>query len=79
MRFSNQSKKEINMFLTVNGKMFEANPNISVIALLKERNVESPEMVSVEINGNIIRKEKYSQIELRENDRVEFLYFMGGG
>jgi len=67
------------MFLTVNGKMFEANPNISVIALLKERNVESPEMVSVEINGNIIRKEKYSQIELRENDRVEFLYFMGGG
>jgi sulfur carrier protein len=67
------------MKLTVNGKMFEANPNISVIALLKEKNVESPDMVSVEINGKIIRKEKYSQIELRENDRVEFLYFMGGG
>ncbi|MBW2252210.1 MAG: sulfur carrier protein ThiS [Deltaproteobacteria bacterium] len=67
------------MKLTVNGKMSEANPNISVIALLKEKNVESPDMVSVEINGKIIRKEKYSQIELRENDRVEFLYFMGGG
>jgi len=67
------------MKLTVNGKMFEANPNISVIALLKEKNVESADMVSVEINGKIIRKEKYSQIELRENDRVEFLYFMGGG
>ena len=67
------------MKLTVNGKMSVANPNISVIALLKEKNVESPDMVSVEINGKIIRKEKYSQIELRENDRVEFLYFMGGG
>ncbi len=67
------------MKLTVNGKMFEANPNISVIALLKEKNVESPDMVSVEINGKIIRKEKYSQIELTDNDRVEFLYFMGGG
>ncbi len=67
------------MKLTVNGKMFEAKPSISVIALLKEKNVESPEMVSVEINGKIIRKEKYSQIELRESDRVEFLYFMGGG
>ncbi len=67
------------MKLTVNGKMFAAKPNISVIALLKEKNVESPEMVSVEINGKIIRKEKYSQIELRENDRVEFLFFMGGG
>ncbi len=67
------------MKLTVNGKMFEANPNISVIALLKEKKVESPDMVSVEINGKIIRKEKYSQIELIENDRVEFLFFMGGG
>lgn len=67
------------MQLTVNGKMFEANPNISIIELLKEKNVESPDMVSVEINGKIIRKEKYSQIELREDDRVEFLYFMGGG
>ena len=67
------------MKLTVNGKMFEANPNISVIELLKEKGVESPDMVSVEINGKIIRKEKYSQIELREDDRVEFLYFMGGG
>ncbi len=67
------------MQLTVNGKMFAANPNISVIELLKEKNVESPDMVSVEINGKIIRKEKYSQIELRENDQVEFLYFMGGG
>jgi len=67
------------MKLTVNGKMFETNPSNSVIALLKEKNVESPDMVSVEINGKIIRKEKFSQIELRENDRVEFLYFMGGG
>ena len=67
------------MKLTVNGKMFEANPTISVIELLKEKNVESPDMVAVEINGKIIRKEKYSQLELRENDRVEFLYFMGGG
>jgi len=67
------------MQLTVNGKMFATNPNISVIELLKEKNVESPDMVSVEINGKIIRKEKYFQIELRENDQVEFLYFMGGG
>ncbi len=67
------------MKLTVNGKIFKANPNISVIALLKEKNVESPDMVSAEINGKITRKEKYSKIELRENDRVEFLYFMGGG
>ncbi len=67
------------MHLTVNGEMFAATPNISVIELLKDKEVESPDMVSVEINGKIIRKDSYSKIELRENDRVEFLYFMGGG
>ena len=67
------------MKLTVNGDMFETIANISVIDLLKEKRVESPDMVAVEINNEIIRKEAYSHIELRENDQVEFLYFMGGG
>lgn len=67
------------MKLTVNGKMFEANDKISVIDLLKEKNVETPEMVSVELNNRIIKRENYEKIELQENDQVEFLYFMGGG
>ena len=67
------------MKLTVNGKLIETKKKISVIDLLKEKNIESPEMVSVELNNRIIRREKFSQIELKENDQVEFLYFMGGG
>ncbi len=67
------------MELTVNGEMYETNPNISVIELLKEKNVESPDIVSVEINGKILSREKFPLTELQENDQVEFLYFMGGG
>ncbi len=67
------------MELMVNGKMFETTPNLSVIELLDKKNVESPEMVSVEINGKILNREKFATTNLRANDQVEFLYFMGGG
>ncbi len=67
------------MKLMVNGKELEANDKITVIDLLNEKNVETPEMVSVELNDRIIKREEYGQIELQENDQVEFLYFMGGG
>jgi len=67
------------MELMVNGKMFEANQNISVIELLSVKNVESPDMVSVELNGAILGRDKFEQTKLNENDEVEFLYFMGGG
>ncbi len=67
------------MELMVNGKMFEANQNISIIELLSAKNVESPDMVSVELNGAILGRDKFEQTKLSENDEVEFLYFMGGG
>ena len=67
------------MELKVNGKMFRANSNISVIELLNEKNVESPDMVSVELNGSILARDKFEQTRLGEDDQVEFLYFMGDG
>jgi len=67
------------MELMVNGKMFETTPNISVTELLSRKNVESPDMVSVEINGTILSRGKFNLTKLQENDQVEFLYFMGGG
>jgi len=67
------------MKLMVNGELFDTRKNISVNDLLKEKNVESPEMVSVELNNKIVKRENYGQIELQENDTLEFLYFMGGG
>ncbi len=67
------------MELMVNGKMFETSPNISVIELLNQKDIESPDMVSVEVNGAILSREKYDLTKLQEKDQVEFLYFMGGG
>lgn len=67
------------MELMVNGKVLKTTPDISVIELLNQKNVESPDMVSVEINGTILSREKFNITKLQEKDQVEFLYFMGGG
>lgn len=67
------------MKIKINGKEEIINNSISITELLVKKNVDMPDMVSVELNGNILNRDEYSNILLNENDNVEFLYFMGGG
>jgi len=68
------------MQIKINGEFeqFEIN-ELSILNLLEIKKVESPDMVSVQLNGEFIDKKKYSTTVILENDNVEFLYFMGGG
>ena len=68
------------MQLKINGE-FEDIPEkgISIIQLLEFKNVESPEMVSVQLNGTVVRRKNYENTFVSDNDEIEFLYFMGGG
>ena len=67
------------MKIIVNGKEIEYGTGLTVNELLVEQNVKMPEMVSVELNGQIVRRKKFDETVLKEGDKVEFLYFMGGG
>ena len=67
------------MELTVNGEIVQCNDGLSVTGLLAEQNVKMPDMVSVELNGEILRRDKFDETNLNAGDKVEFLYFMGGG
>jgi len=67
------------MNLVVNGKETNINEGLTVSQLLVEANVKMPQMVSVEVNRRILRRSEYEETALKENDKVEFLYFMGGG
>lgn len=51
----------------------------TVLELLVQQNVASPEMVSVQLNGIILRKAELESTTVSAGDTVEFLYFMGGG
>jgi sulfur carrier protein len=67
------------MNLIINGKETNINDNLTVSELLIKENVQMSDMVSVELNGQILKRNKFEQTSLNNNDKVEFLYFMGGG
>jgi sulfur carrier protein len=67
------------MKLSVNGQENNFSDNLTVSGFLVEQKVKMPEMVSVELNGQILRRAEFEQTSLKEGDKVEFLYFMGGG
>jgi sulfur carrier protein len=68
------------MNLMISGKNEEVNlTEKTVLELLKVKKVEMPEMVSVELNGEILRQSVYATTVIKDGDQVEFLYFMGGG
>lgn len=68
------------MIIKVNGESyFTEKERTTINDLLKEKKVEMPEMVSVQLNGNFVKRENFNATHLKENDEVEFLYFMGGG
>jgi sulfur carrier protein len=67
------------MKLTANGEQVECSGGSTVSELLVEQNVKMPEMVSVEVNGQILKRSDFDSTILAESDKVEFLYFMGGG
>ena len=68
------------MQITINGEP-ESIPEEgwSITRLLQFKNVESPDMVSVQLNGVIVERSSYGDTLLADNDELEFLYFMGGG
>ena len=67
------------MKLVVNGIDVDVSDGINVSQLLVERKVKMPDMVSVELNETVLQRAEFETTRLREGDRVELLYFMGGG
>ena len=67
------------MKLVVNGEDGTFSDGLTVSELLIEKEVKMPQMVSVEINGEILKRNEFEEKTLEEGDKVEFLYFMGGG
>ena len=63
----------------VNGDVQEVSLPLNVSELINQSNVQQPEMVSVQVNEEFAEREDWEQIQLKEGDKVDFLYFMGGG
>ncbi len=67
------------MKLIVAGETRELPDSITVAELLEIEKVETPQYVSVQVNEEFVRTERYNDRQLNDGDRIEFMYFMGGG
>ena len=63
----------------VNGDAQEVSLPLNVSELIKQSDVQQPDMVSVQVNEEFAEREDWENIQLKEGDKVDFLYFMGGG
>ena len=67
------------MKITVAGTKKEVNDGLTVAQLVVDENVEMPQYVTVTVNDDFVKHGDFESTVLKEGDRVEFLYFMGGG
>ena len=65
--------------ITVNGEAQEVQLPISLTELIKQNDVQQPEMVSVQLNDDFVDRNEWDALQIKEGDSVDFLYFMGGG
>ncbi len=71
-------KKIKKIKIKINGKFLMINENLSLSTFLKE--VKIPiKKVAIELNQEIIDKNKTNKIKLKKNDKIEIVHFIGGG
>ena len=63
----------------VNGEAQEVKLPLSLSELIRLNKVVQPDMVSVQLNEEFVDRNDWKNIQLKDGDNVDFLYFMGGG
>lgn len=66
------------MHITLNGEKSIIEPGISVSGLLAKLSLKAETTVA-EVNGVIIKRGEYSNLALKDGDKVELVRFVGGG
>ena len=64
--------------IQLNGKKVDIKSNYSLFDLLKKYKMIKKK-VAVELNGRIISKVDYKKKNLKNDDKVEIVHFIGGG
>ena len=71
--------KKINKIkIKLNGKISVITNNLSLLAYIKKLKIPLNK-VAIELNHEIMDKNKLSKIKLKNNDKIEIVHFIGGG
>ena len=64
--------------IQLNGDPYEINVGTNLDKLLNKLKIQKNK-VAIEVNGEIVEKNKYQNLILNKNDKVEIVHFIGGG
>ena len=64
--------------IQLNGNTYEINRGTNLNELLNKLKIQKNK-VAIEVNGEIVEKNKYPNLILNKNDKVEIVQFIGGG
>ncbi len=71
-------KKIKKIKIRINGKIKSISDNYSILDLVK--NLKIPmKKVAIELNQEIIDKKNINKINLKNDDKIEIVHFIGGG
>ena len=62
----------------VNGDAREFSSQLSLAQLITELDLP-PARIAVELNRTVVRRSDWETTELRDDDRIEIVHFVGGG
>jgi thiamine biosynthesis protein ThiS len=66
------------MTLTINGEE-RAFENITSLSDLVTQLGMKPDRVAIELNRELIRRDRWSETKLSDGDKLEIVHFVGGG
>ena len=64
--------------IQLNGDLYEINDGTNLNELLNKLKIQKNK-VAIEVNGEIVEKNKYPNLILNKGDKVEIVQFIGGG
>ncbi len=66
------------MKLVINGEERSFGDDLTLAALVEQLGVK-PDRVAVELNHDIVRRDRWAGTALHDGDRLEVVHFVGGG
>jgi sulfur carrier protein len=64
--------------IQLNGRKLELKTKHSILTLLKKYNIDDKK-IAIELNGEIINRNKYKIVYVKNKDKIEIVHFIGGG
>jgi thiamine biosynthesis protein ThiS len=66
------------VLLQLNGEKREVPDQSMLVDLVRELSLE-PARIAIELNQQVVGRDKWPQTTLKDGDRIEIVHFVGGG